>query len=194
MKRNHIDFHNHTEDGYRYIYPNIQYKRIHGKAAIVCIGNGTESIGEFFTSGNYDFDINGTKTTFSIERVVAQETQVRHIDGLIEYRLHSWLPFNQINYLAYNQLEGVVNKAKMMESILTGNILSMLKSQGIIVEKHIDVCITAVLKEKLLKYKNVRFSSYDIDFKTNLLLPNYIGIGKSASNGFGLLTRKHNNN
>jgi hypothetical protein len=31
-------FHNHTEDaGLRYSYPLIQYKRIHSKAAIVCI-------------------------------------------------------------------------------------------------------------------------------------------------------------
>ncbi len=33
-------FHNHTEDGFRYSYPLVQYKRIRQKAAIVCIKDG----------------------------------------------------------------------------------------------------------------------------------------------------------
>lgn len=40
-------FHNHTENGFRYAYPLIQYKRVKGKAAIVCIKDGTEQIGRF---------------------------------------------------------------------------------------------------------------------------------------------------
>lgn len=43
-----ILFHNHTEDGVVYRYPRIQYKRIHKKAAIVCLKEGIKSIGEFF--------------------------------------------------------------------------------------------------------------------------------------------------
>ena len=42
-------FHNHVdESSFRYSYPLIQYKRIQGKAAIVCLKEGTEAIGHFF--------------------------------------------------------------------------------------------------------------------------------------------------
>jgi hypothetical protein len=34
--------------------------------------------------------------------------------------------------------------------------------------------------------------SFDIEFKTNLYLPQYIGIGKNASVGFGTLTKVTN--
>ncbi|MDR1517093.1 MAG: hypothetical protein LBS52_03170, partial [Dysgonamonadaceae bacterium] len=42
LKDKNILFHNHREEGgLRYSYPLIQYKRIHGKASIVCIAEGT---------------------------------------------------------------------------------------------------------------------------------------------------------
>jgi hypothetical protein len=48
-----ILFHNHNEGStLRYAYPLIQYKRIGGKAAIVCIEEGVEAIGELLTIPN----------------------------------------------------------------------------------------------------------------------------------------------
>ena len=43
-KEEDVLFHNHEGDNYRYSYPLIQYKRIHGCAAIVCVNEGTETI------------------------------------------------------------------------------------------------------------------------------------------------------
>ena len=37
-------FHNHIEDKFRLAYPLIQYKRISGKAAIVCLQEGCDQI------------------------------------------------------------------------------------------------------------------------------------------------------
>ena len=54
---NNVLFHNHIGEGFRYSYPLIQYKRIHQKAAIVCINEGTDSIGEFFSSCNFQFKL-----------------------------------------------------------------------------------------------------------------------------------------
>lgn len=34
----HVLFHNHQGDKLRYSYPLVQYKRIGGKAALVCLG------------------------------------------------------------------------------------------------------------------------------------------------------------
>jgi hypothetical protein len=49
LEENNILFHNHLENSnFRYSYPLIQYKCINKSAAIVCVGNGTEAIGNFF--------------------------------------------------------------------------------------------------------------------------------------------------
>ena len=42
--------HNHTGEGsLRYSYPLIQYKQIRGKAALVCVEEGVDIIGQFLT-------------------------------------------------------------------------------------------------------------------------------------------------
>ena len=53
-------FHNHIGDNFRYSYPLIQYKRLSGKATIVCLEEGTEAIGQFFSAGDFCFQI-GTR-------------------------------------------------------------------------------------------------------------------------------------
>ena len=46
-------FHNHIGDNsFRYAYPLIQYKRIDGKATVVCIDKGVDTIGQFIA--NFD--------------------------------------------------------------------------------------------------------------------------------------------
>lgn len=194
LDKKDINFHNHTENGFRYSYPRIQYKRIHGKAAIVCIGEGTESIGEFFSSNNYDFAINNETTTFQIEKVEAFENEFVFFEGNYYYHLHNWIPLNQENYNIYINAEGLIEKTRLLERILTANILSFLKSFNIFLKDHIDVSIIKILKKKPLRYKSITFIGIDLLFKTNVKLPNYIGIGKSASSGFGIITCYNNHN
>ena len=62
-----ILFHNHMENGVAYHYPRIQYKRIHKKAAIVCVKEGVKSIGELFCSGNYHYVIGEREVDMQIE-------------------------------------------------------------------------------------------------------------------------------
>ena len=53
LENKNILYHNHLDDKFRYAYPLIQYKRLHKKAAILCIGEGINAIHEFFTSNNW---------------------------------------------------------------------------------------------------------------------------------------------
>ena len=53
LEEKNILYHNHIDNKFRYAYPLIQYKRIHQKAAIVCIGDGVKAIHELFASNNF---------------------------------------------------------------------------------------------------------------------------------------------
>jgi len=46
-----------------------------------------------------------------------------------------------------------------------------------------------VLKEKPITFKGGRRQCFDIRFKTNVFLPEYIGLGKGTSKGFGVVRR-----
>lgn len=84
----------------------------------------------------------------------------------------------------------------MLENLLTGNILSLAKGVGWQVEKQIKVQICEIIGEKIIHYKCIPLLTFDLDFNSNVALPDFLGIGKSASHGFGVISKKyiHNNN
>ena len=45
-------------------------------------------------------------------------------------------------------------------------------------------------KAKNIKYKNTHLLAFNLDFSTNVFLPNYIGLGKGASHGYGMVRMK----
>ena len=189
----HILFHNHEEEGLRYGYPLIQYKRIHQKAAIICVGEGTEAIGEFFASRQTEMALGDRDISLVIESVTPCQTEVRCWDDEFQYSLRGWLPFNQENYAKYSALETIVEKVQLLEHILTGNILSFLKGIDYHIEDNLTVSITKLSDEHLTRYKNVKMMCFDVMFKSNLSLPDFIGLGKHPSVGYGTVTRFYHN-
>lgn len=185
-------FHNHTDgDGFRYAYPLIQYKRINRKAAITCIGEGTEVIGKFFSSCNFDVTLGDRNMTLEVESVRAYKTLVQVWDTMFTYHIRKWLPLNQENYKKYEALDSIVERYAFLERLLTGNILSFAKSMAVYFEKQVECKITSADEPRLLRYKGVKMMAFDMEFKSNVSLPDYIGLGKGVSLGFGTVVRKY---
>lgn len=180
-------FHNHIEDKFRYRYPLIQYKRINGKAAIVCVGEGTEDIGNFFANQNLEMEISGRKEHFEIDSITANRWLLQLWESDFTYTLRKWLPFNTSNYAAYRQLEGITERAELIEHILTGNMLSMCTGLNTHLESHISCKLLQIKEQKVYDFKGIKMLGLDISFKTNLFMPDYIGLGKGASLGFGMI-------
>jgi hypothetical protein len=45
--------------------------------------------------------------------------------------------------------------------------------------------IQDILNERVVRYKGVELTSFDLTFNVNFFLPDYIGLGKGVSIGFG---------
>jgi hypothetical protein len=82
----------------------------------------------------------------------------------------------------------MVNRIQILERVLIGNILSFLKGVGIHLEDQIVLSITNITSQHAVTYKNVKLMGFDIEFKTNITFPQYIGIGKNASVGCGVIS------
>lgn len=52
-----VDFHDHESEGFRYLYPRVQYKIIDHKASIVFVGEGAESIGKILSGAGGKFKL-----------------------------------------------------------------------------------------------------------------------------------------
>lgn len=186
-------FHNHTDEGLIYRYPLIQYKRIHQKAAIVCIGEGTEAIGQFFSSCNFNVNIGDRHVELEVESIKANKTIVQVWDSPFCYTIRKWLPFNKENYEQYLQLESLADKYALLERLLIGNILSFAKGVGIHFEKQVECKITESSEPLSIVHKGVKLMGFDVAFKTNVSLPDFIGLGKGVSVGKGMVKRMERN-
>ena len=183
-----VYFHNHLDDDkFRYAYPLIQYKRLEGKAAIVCVEDGVDIIGQFLTEVNGTLTIGDRQITCNTGRIQPARILVQTWEEMFNYHISRWLPLNSQNYQRYKDIEGVVEKVSFLENILKANLLSMLKGMDIHLEKELILKITEISDSYLIHNKGVKMMAFNADFKCNLSIPNNIGIGKNASIGCGIV-------
>ena len=190
LEKKDILFHNHDEEKLRYSYPLIQYKRIHRKAAVMGIGKGIEVISQLLSARDFNYQIGNEKVEMHIEAVNAYDNEIllsSQADN--PYRLNNWLPLNSENYAKYHHAESLIERIAILERVLTGNILSFLKGVDIYLDEQVELHITDITNQRPYTYKKVKLMAFDIEFKTNIQLPQYIGIGKNASVGCGVLTK-----
>lgn len=192
-----VYFHNHLDDDkFRYSYPLIQYKRIGGKAAIVCVEEAVDLIGQFLTEVNGLLEIGDRQVTCNTNHIQPAKILVQTWVDMFNYHISRWLPLNSKNYQLYQSIEGMVEKITFLENILKGNLLSMLKGLDIHLEKELILKITKLSEPYLFYNKGVKMMAFNADFKCNLSIPNNLGIGKNASIGCGTVRqlRKEENN
>lgn len=181
-----ILYHHHIgKKEYLYRYPLIQYKTINKKATIVAIDKGTEVIGQFLSLDDWDLNIGDKTDNMSISDIKANQFVIQAWDKYFNYKIRTWLPLNEKNYSDYKLLSKESEKIYFLENILRGNILSFGKGIGCLFEREIKLGITGLIREKTKVFKNTKMHAVDADFKTNVFLPNYIGLGKGVSIGFG---------
>ena len=183
-----ILLHNHDNDKYRYSYPLIQYKRIDKRAVVVAVGKGIETIGPLLSAPDFICQIGREKVRMHIDVVCAYDNEISSEETLLHHHLSSWLPLNSRNYAKYQSSESDEERIQFFEHILVGNILSFLKGVGIHIEEQIVTHITDIFDQRPIIYKKVKLMAFDLEFTANIQLPQYIGLGKNASLGYGVLS------
>ena len=110
-------------------------------------------------------------------------------DGeLHEYRfLTPWCALNQTNYKKYCLMSGAEERRKKLQGILISNILSFCKFAGYTVKERLMVKLKLHHTHEILKGEKVM--GFKGDFVINFLLPDYLGLGKSTSRGYGMIVK-----
>lgn len=188
-----ILFHNHCGSRLRYAYPLVQYKCIGGKAAIVAIGEGVTVMEELFAGTDFSIRLGKRTIALQIESIKAEEVKVSQSIVPIVYQLYDWLPFNEANYEHFLSISRMVERIELLERILTGNILSLFKGLDVFIDFPLHIEIMHYVQKTPVAYKGVKLMRFDVSFMANVLLPNYVGLGRHSSVGAGLLIRKNNN-
>ncbi|AAB98993.1 hypothetical protein MJ_0978 [Methanocaldococcus jannaschii DSM 2661] len=109
-------------------------------------------------------------------------------ENMIKYKFISpWIALNEKNYLEYKELDED-GKKELLEKILVGNILSMSKYLDYTVEEKLKAGLLEY-EDFVVKYKGNKFIGFWGEFLVNFNIPNYLGIGRKVSKGFGSVIR-----
>ncbi len=131
------------------------------------------------------------KNTYKIVEIKAHyvDSEYGIINGgeMISYRFASpWLALNSENYMKYKH-SSIKERRELLRKIFIGNILSMSKHLKYNVPTTIEVDLE--LYPLKVSFKDISMIGFKGIFETNFLVPDYMGIGKAVSHGFGIVKK-----
>lgn len=175
--------HNHVrDDKFMFSYPFVQYKVINGDAYIIGIDEG----GEILKKISPELSTLKLNKTYTIREKLIHEKEfdIKPSSEEKHYKfITPWLGLNQTNYKKYMNTSSWKDKKEILSRVLVGNLLSMSKGLGIIVNKRLYA--KTHFNEKIVEYKGVKMNSFTGEFKVHYDIPDYFGLGKGVSQGFG---------
>ncbi|MDR2511501.1 MAG: hypothetical protein LBC89_03430 [Bacteroidales bacterium] len=172
-----------------YAYPFIQFKRIKNKAVLFAIAKGTENILNFLTAFDFECFFRENKEKIILESVKEDEYIIRTSEYFYSYSIRRYLPFNIDSKERYDKIISQANQKLYIERQLLTNIKNFAKSIDVELDDKITVAIDSITDTGVKFYKRMPYDSFDISFKANISIPNYTGLGKIISHGFGSVVR-----
>jgi len=183
--------HQHVDvDKLLYRYPRIQYKIIDGDPLVLGIEEGAEVLKEIYDK--YE-EIRIKDTVYAIvERgITLREEEFGVSNKILGYTFKTpWIALNQENYERYLRSKRR-ERREILRRILVGNILSASKGLDYVVLDEIKLEI-GEMKPVKCKIKKTPFMGFVGEFLVNFAIPEYMGLGKSVSRGFGAVVKVKN--
>lgn len=185
----HDLFHNHNNDtgGFHYRLPLIQYKQDHGKPMLVCLNEGIEELHHFFSQPDWTLDLNGRTAPVRIARLDVKQYKLNVWETPLRYHIRHWIGLNEDNYATYTRLDGMVERLYLLEKILQNQIVGLLYQLGHDPERPVQVKLIEKKDERWVTYKGIKMLAFSLEFSCNVSLPDWIGIGKGCSSGWGVI-------
>ena len=190
----HEWFHNHdnTNGGFHNRYPLIQYKldtyKGQMRPMLLCLDEAIEEAHHFFSQPEWSLNIKGTRHDLTIAKLHVNQYRLHTWERPFRYRLHKWQAMNTENYKKYGLLRGMTEKLTFLETLLKNQIMSFAKGVNWDLTNDFNLKISEVPQGEWLSYKDSqKVAVLTLNFECNLSLPDFVGIGKGASRGLGVI-------
>lgn len=182
--------HNHDKKTgkYLYRYPAIQFKINNYFSIFGYKHEGIEILKEVFLTSE-DIIIEGKTIDIYAKEIEVKEVEYGEDGQFYVYEFFTpWIALNQANYKEYKSLKDEAQKNRMLNSIIINNIISFCKFSGYTIKNKLE--IKSKLREIPTNLKGKTHTAFKGEFMVNFLLPDYLGLGKSSSRGYGNILRK----
>jgi hypothetical protein len=168
-------------------YPVVQCKQVKSILMVIGVCQGAVLLKEI-SDGRKEIRVGEMACTISGRDEGIRKESFGISDGLRTYEfLTPWLALNQQNAKKFYDLKGKPDRDAFMQKILHGNLITLAKS--------IDYDLTGhLISESRVRFKRERVHQENVmvflgTFRTNLRIPDYLGIGQSISSGFGTIRK-----
>ncbi len=181
--------HNHyAGGGLRYGYPLVQYKVIDGVPVLVGAGEGAKLLVDLFLRVR-ELEIDGKVYPLHNKELDCREVEVGYSESLHRYVFKTlWMPLSQKNYEKYLRLPREHRRPEL-ERLLRGQILSAFKGLGVWLAPEQRILAQVQVRQRSTQFKNQRMLAFAGEMTTNAVLPDWIGLGRAVSRGFGTVER-----
>ena len=176
----------------KYLYPRVQVKILNEQIYIIGIKEGINPVLSLidnirlFNFGNITINIE----KYDIEK---NKDQFNTTEKLLRYKfITPWIALNKSTGGKYRFLTDQ-EKSLFLNQLLGKNLLFIAKELGFDIKNKIftKVSINNLIPEKI---DENGWGAFTGEFKTNFLLPSYIGLGNGITRGFGTLFSLNNPN
>ncbi|NQV38246.1 MAG: hypothetical protein HQ509_09620 [Candidatus Marinimicrobia bacterium] len=169
----------------KFLYPRVQVKILNEQIYILGLNEGVESVlslvekFDFLDFGNITFQVLGAD-------VEKDDNRFRPTNRLIRYRfITPWVALNQITGSRYRFLNNA-ERAVFLNRLLGQNIVFLAREMGMDIEKKIytKTSLTSLFPKPVDEHN---WGAFTGEFRTNFILPNYIGVGNGITRGYGTI-------
>lgn len=188
----HPLFNNHYPDG-RSIYRSrgapFQFKVINNEVYILALNEGVEFAQSFMWPDAITMPIGNNGFVIELELSSKETKHASYQPSSLKcYRnISPYIALNQDKQKAYLSLTEE-EKRKAIEKGLANHILAAAKWCGVTVTHRIQTNLIQLKTGIPIKIKDeLKFPPFDVMFESNTEIPDYIGIGKFVSRGYGTL-------
>lgn len=181
--------HHHCADGtLLYRYPRVQFKVLRSMAVLLGMGEGASLLEQLWLEVDKATLARVSLTVLEV-RIRRRRSELACSPEALEYRFVTpWLALSQKNYRAYRRAEGSSQRARLLQRVLVGNVLSISKSFGYEVRQKLEADCGR-LRSIRTSLKGTPMVGFLGRFRLNFNLPDLAGCGKSVSRGFGTVVR-----
>ena len=170
----------------KFSYPRVQVKILNEQIYIIGIKEGVEPVLSIpdkikeLDFGNITFTINDFEEETLKQQFALSGTVVKYSF------LTSWAALNYVTGKKYRSIS-FKKKIPYLNKLLGINLIFLAKEMGVPIDKGIYTKLEIPdLHPKSLD--DNKWKSFKGDFKTNIILPNYIGLGNGITRGYGTIS------
>jgi hypothetical protein len=183
----YTELHRQEADSFIHRYPAVQCKIIRDFPTVIGINEGAAFLKQF-ADENRELQIGLTAYRIAEHGIAIRDEEFGCSDTLHSYEFATpWLALTQENYKKFYKLTGKPARDEFVQKIFVDTLISLSKS----LDYEIPAPITCGTNLHFQKDRldGVSIMTFTGKFQVNFEIPEYLGIGKSVSQGYGAVRR-----